>query len=190
MPLLILLLFILLLSPRIVGLLLVYLLVLVLLPFRIQLVHSFLLVLVLVFGVPPVPLAMIFIILIMTMTDKEDDKSPSLDNGDFSKNVQMINLIMGYFLHLKPSFTSHSDDLIPWLDVFGNTRLSSRVVLKMFEKLKLKEVDKKFCWAAEDKKKLSSALPQWGQVYRLGEQEKFNKAPKVNESVSSPEQKD
>ena len=47
-----------------------------------------------------------------------------------------------------------------------------------------KEVEEKFDKAAEDKKKASSALPQWGEVYHLGDWEKFHKARKVNESFS------
>ena len=73
------------------------------------------------------------------------------------------------------------------MNVFCNSRCrSSRVFLKMFDKFNAisKDVDHKFCLVAEDKKKVSSALPQWGQVYRLGDQEKFHKALKVNKSFS------
>ena len=79
--------------------------------------------------------------------------------------------------------------LIPWLDSFGNLRQYSQCVfLNCFNKLRAvsKEVDEKFCLAAEDKKKASSCLPQWGQVYRFDVEESFHKAPKVNDIVSLP----
>ena len=70
-------------------------------------------------------------------SDKEDDESPSMGKGDFTKNFQEIfDLITGYFPQSKPSVASHSDDLIPWLDVFGNTRRHSPLVfLNLYEKL-------------------------------------------------------
>ena len=121
-------------------------------------------------------------------SDKEDSDSPALDKVDFSKGFQeIINLIMGYFPHAKPSVASHFDDLIPWLDVFVSSRHSSPLVfLKMFDKFKAIsiEVDDKFRLTAEDKKKASSSFLQWGQVYCFGEQKTFHKAPKVNESFS------
>ena len=114
-------------------------------------------------------------------SDEDDKDSPSLGKGNFSKSFQeMISLITGFFPHSKSSVTSSSDELIPWLDVFGNTcRCSPRVFLNLFDKLPAisKEVEEKFS-------KASSALPQWGEVYRLGDLEKFHKAPKVNESFS------
>ena len=73
------------------------------------------------------------------------------------------------------------------MDVFGNTRCCSpSVFLDLFEKLLAtsKEVDEKFVKAVEDKKKVSTALPQWGELYHLGNHEKFHKAPKVNETFS------
>ena len=88
----------------------------------------------------------------------------------------MINLITGFFPNAKPSLPAHSDDLIPWLDSFGNSRqLSQRVFLNCFDKLRVisKDVDEKFWLAAKDKKKISSYLPQWGQVYRFGDDEFF-----------------
>ena len=68
--------------------------------------------------------------------------------------------------------------------MFGNTRCRSPCVfLNHFDKLSAmsKEVEEKFGKAADDKK-ASSALSQWGEVNRLGDLEKFHKAPKMNES--------
>ena len=127
------------------------------------------------------------IIIIMTMTGKEDNESLSADKRDFSKDIQeMISLIMGYFPHSKPSVSSHSDVLITWFDVFGKTRFHSPCFLSIFDKLKAisGEVDKKFCQTVEDKKKAPAALPSWDQVYCLGDHENFCKVPKVNESFS------
>ena len=59
-------------------------------------------------------------------SDKEDGESPSLGKGDFSKTFQeMISLLPGYFPQSNPSVAWNSDDLIPWLDVLGNTRRRS-----------------------------------------------------------------
>ena len=106
----------------------------------------------------------------------------------FSKNFQdMINPIAGYYPHAKPSVASHSNNLIPWLDFFGiSCHRSPCVFLKFFGKLSAisKEVGEKFRIAAEDKKKASSSLPQWGQVYHFREQGNFHNAPKVNDSFS------
>ena len=66
--------------------------------------------------------------------------------------------------------------------MFGNThRRSPRVFLNLFDKLSAisKEVKEKFHKVADDMKKASSALPQWGEVYRLGYREKFYKALKM-----------
>ena len=55
--------------------------------------------------------------------------------------------------------------------------------LSLFEKLAAicKEVDK-FLKAADEKVVASSSLPSWSEVYRLGNLNKFHKAPWVNES--------
>ena len=98
----------------------------------------------------------------------------------------MIALIT-YFPASKPSVSADSDSLISWLDVFGNVcRRSPRVFLNLFEKLTAihKEVDDKFLKAADEKKKVSSSLLPWNEVYRLGNLDKFHKAPRVNKSFS------
>ena len=93
---------------------------------------------------------------------KGDKESPYLGKGEFSKSFQeMISVITSYFPNSKPSISSDSNFLIPWLDVFGNThRRSPCVSLNLFEKLSAisKEVDEKFVKAAEEKKMASSAL--------------------------------
>ena len=109
-----------------------------------------------------------------------------MGKDEFSKAFhEVISLITGFFPHLKPSSASPSNDLYPWLDVFGTSlRRNSRLFLTLFEKLSAlsKEIDEKFCKAADDKK--SSALPHWGDIYRLGDFDDFFKAPKINESFS------
>ena len=119
-------------------------------------------------------------------SSKDDSNSPLLDKVVFAKHFQdMINLVTGYFSNAKPSLPTHSDDLILWLDSFGNLRERSQLVfLNCFDKLRAisKEVDEKFPVAAEDKKKASSCLPQWGQVYRFDDEESFHEAPKVYDS--------
>ena len=98
----------------------------------------------------------------------------------------MTSLVTGFFLRSKPSVASTLDNLIPWLDVSGNMRRHSpRIFLNLFDKLPaiLKEVEEKFRKAADDKK-ASSALPQWGEIYHLGDLEKFYKSPKINKSFS------
>ena len=48
----------------------------------------------------------------------------------------------------------------------------------------LKEVREKFRKAADRRKKTSSALPRWGDVYRLGDFPDYHKALRLNESFS------
>ena len=119
--------------------------------------------------------------------DKGDKELP-LAKGEFSKSFQeMIYLITSYFPACKPSVSSKSDSLIPWLDVFGNICWQfPRVFLSLFEKWAAisKEVDDKFLKATDEKKKSSFSLPYWSEVYRLGNLDKFHKAPQVNESFS------
>ena len=89
----------------------------------------------------------------------------------------MIALIT-YFPAFKPSASSESDPLIPWLDVFGNVRKCSPLVfLNLFEKLAAihTEVDAKFLKAADEKKKASSSLPSWSKVYTLVNLTSFTK---------------
>ena len=76
------------------------------------------------------------------------DKELSLAKGEFSNSFQeMIALITSYFPASKPSISSDSDSLIPWLDVYGNVyKHSPLVFLNLFKKLAAihKEVDEKF----------------------------------------------
>ena len=109
----------------------------------------------------------------------------------FSQGLLFLQLLLiklqGISLSLSPLLLRILDDLIPWLGVFGNTCCRSpRVFLNLFEMLSAisKEVEEKFVKAAEDKKKASTTLPQWGEVYCLGDLHKFYKAPKINESFS------
>ena len=96
-----------------------------------------------------------------------------MGKDEFSKAFhEVITLITGFFPHLKPSSASPSDDLYPWLDVFGTSlRRNPRLFLTLFEKLSAlsKEIDEKFRKAADDKKSSS---------------DDFFKAPKINESFS------
>ena len=76
------------------------------------------------------------------------DVDPDFDKGEFSNSFQeMIALITSYFPSSKPSTSSDSGSLIPWLDVYGNVyKHSPLVFLNLFKKLAAihKEVDEKF----------------------------------------------
>ena len=119
-------------------------------------------------------------------SEKEDSDSPVLDKAEFSKCFQeMINLITGIFHMLSCPYLHILMTL--WLDSFGNmSQRSQCVFLKCFDKLRAisKEVSEKFQLADEDKKKSSSSLPQWGQVYHLGDEESFHMTSKVNDGFS------
>ena len=56
----------------------------------------------------------------------------------------------------------------------------------LFDKIRFlsKEVREKFRKAADKKKKRSSALPHWGDTYRLGDFPDYHKALMLNESFS------
>ena len=88
---------------------------------------------------------------------------------------------------MKLDFPSSSTESFPWLD-FVNVpqQLDLRIFLTLFENLAAvsKEVLERFQKAALGKKKTSSALPGWGDVYRLSNLPEFHKAPKLNESFS------
>ena len=108
--------------------------------------------------------------------------------ADFSRAFhEVVTLITGFFPHAKPSFSSSSVELFPWMAMFGP--MSSRnplIFLSLFDKLSelSKEVEEKFRKATDKKKKASTALPRWGDVYRLGDLPDFHKAHKVKESFS------
>ena len=81
----------------------------------------------------------------------------------------------------------HRRSLFPWLDIVNVAQqCDPRIFLTLFEKLVavLKEVFEKFRKAAGGKKKTSSALLTWGDVYRLSNLPEFHKVPKLNESFS------
>ena len=82
-----------------------------------------------------------------------------------------------------PSATNSS----PWFDNFGNPRFRElRVFLSLFDKLAplKQQVEARFAKAANDKKKVITALPKWSNVYRLGDLGDCHCAPKVNDSFS------
>ena len=45
-------------------------------------------------------------------------------------------------------------------------------------------MEEKFVTAADEKKKISSALLTWGEIYCLGDLDKFHKAPRINKTFS------
>ena len=97
-------------------------------------------------------------------------ESPALGKPNFSRaSHEVVSLIMSFFPHAKPSSSMES---YPWMDVFGSFhRHNPRIFLSLFNKLLsvLKEVNEKFRKAANNQKKASTALPHWGDVYRLGD---------------------
>ena len=113
-----------------------------------------------------------------------DDSS---EKGDFSKAFhEVVTLITGLFLHVKPSFSSSSVESFPWMDICGPSSRDSWIFLSRFDKMPAlsKEMNEKF-WKVADETKMSTALPHWGDVYHLGDRPDLYKAPKVNESFSS-----
>ena len=119
--------------------------------------------------------------------DKGDKESPSLGRSGLSPVFrQVVSLITGFFPAAKPTDSS-AVDMSPWFDDFGSSRRRGpRVFLFLFDKLSpvKRDIEDKFQKAADDKKKATSALPTWGDVYRLGDLPDFFKAPKINESFS------
>ena len=123
----------------------------------------------------------------MTTSTKGEKDSPALGKGESSKSFhEMVNLITGFFPCAKLDSPSSSLESFPWLDVVNVfQRRGPRIFLTLFEKLEAvsKEVFEKFR-KATDGRKTSSALPTWGDVYRLSNLPEFHKAPKLNESFS------
>ena len=109
-------------------------------------------------------------------------KVADLQRVDMLSSLGEFSISLLVILHIpacKLSISSDSDSFIPWLDLFGNVRKRSpRVFLNLCEKLTAihKEVDEKFLKTADKKKKASSYLPPWSEVYRLGNLDKFHKA--------------
>ena len=95
-----------------------------------------------------------------------------------SKVVQGISIF-------KPLF--RAGPLLYWFDNFGVCRQRDpRVFLSLFDKLApiKKEIEGKFAKVADDKKKATTALLAWSDVYCLGDLPDYFKAPKVHESFS------
>ena len=119
----------------------------------------------------------------------EGEKRESvLGKADFSRAFhEVVFLITGFFPHVKPSSSSYSMESFPWMDMFGPTLSRDPCIfLFLFDELSalLKEVNEKFQKAADEKNKVSTALPRWDDVYCLGDLPDFHKAPKVSESFS------
>ena len=87
---------------------------------------------------------------------------------------------------MKLDSPSSSTESFPWLDIVNvPQQLDLRIFLTLFENLTAvsKEVLERFQKAALGKKKTSSALLGWGDVYRLSNLPEFHKVPKHNESL-------
>ena len=68
------------------------------------------------------------------------------------------------------------------MDVIGMTNCCDPCIfLPLFNKQSSvsKEVNEKFRKAADDKKKSSTTLPHWGDIYCLGDLGAFHKAPRL-----------
>ena len=104
-------------------------------------------------------------------SDKGDKESPALGKADFSKAFrEVVSLITSFFPAAKPSDSS-SIDLSLWFNDFGMERCRDpRVFLSLFDKLApvKRDIDEKFCKAADEKKKATNALPNWGRCLSLG----------------------
>ena len=99
----------------------------------------------------------------------------------------MVNLTIGFFPHAKLDSPSLATESFLWLDVINvPQQRNPRIFLTLFDKLAVvsKEVLERFQKAALGKKKTSSALPGWGDVYRLSNLPEFHKASKLSESFS------
>ena len=95
---------------------------------------------------------------------------------------------MGFFPRAKPAFSSSStEDSISWEDICcQSSSHDPRIFLSLFDKMNFlsKQVREKFRKVADEKKKTSSALPRWGDAYRLGDLSDYHKALKLNETFS------
>ena len=120
--------------------------------------------------------------------DSSEKGESALGKAAFSRVFhEVVTLIAGFFPRVKPpscSSSSLSEELIPWEDICGpSSGRDPRIFLSLFDKMSalLKQVNEKF-QKAVDEKKTSSALPRWGNVYRLWDLPDFHEAPKLNES--------
>ena len=118
---------------------------------------------------------------------KGEKESPALGKGESSKIFhEVVNLITGFFPRAKSDSLFSSLESFLWLDVVNiSQQRDPRIFLTLFDKFTAvsKEVFEKFRKAADNNKKTSSALPAWGDVYRLSNFP-FHKAPKINENFS------
>ena len=112
---------------------------------------------------------------------KGEKEETALSKAAFSKAFYE-----GFFPGAKPdSSSSSTEDSVLWEDICGpSSGRHPRIFLTLFDKMKSlsKEVSEKFCKAADERKKTSSALPRWGVAYRLGNFPEYHKALRVNES--------
>ena len=115
---------------------------------------------------------------------KGEKDSPALGKSKSSKIFhRVVNLIMGFFPRAKSASPSSSSECFPWLDVVNMSQQGDpHIFLTLFEKLAAvsKEVSEKFRKEADGKKTTSSALPTWGDVYRLSNLPEFHEALKVS----------
>ena len=108
-----------------------------------------------------------------------------LSKAAFSKAIhKVVSLVMGFFPCAKPdSSSSSTEDSVPWEDIcVPSSGFDPRIFLSLFDKMKSlsKEVCEKFQKAADERKKASSALPRWGDAYRLGDFPDYHKALCLN----------
>ena len=100
---------------------------------------------------------------------------------------EVVNLIVGFFPRANLDSPSSSTESFPWLNFVNVPQQRDPLVfLTLFEKLVAvsKEISEQFQKAVQGKKKTSSALPGWGNVYQLSNLPDFHKALKLNESFS------
>ena len=116
---------------------------------------------------------------------KREKDSSVLSKSESSRIFhEVVNLIAGFFPSVTSDSPSSSPGSIPWLDVVSVPQQHDpRVFLTLFKKLAAlsKEVSEHFQTTAQGKTTTSSALPGWGDIYRLSDRPDFHKAPKLNE---------
>ena len=117
---------------------------------------------------------------------KGDEDSAVLGKTDSSiAFTEVVSLITGFFPDAKPSGSAKVDPS-SWFCDFGSARQCNlHVFLSLFDKLALvkSDIEEKFFKAVDDRKKVTSSLLTWGDIYRLGDLSGFHKATKVNKSV-------
>ena len=89
-----------------------------------------------------------------------------------------LRVSSSFFPHVKPFSSFSSKESYPWMDIFSMaTRCDPRIFLDLFNKLSSvsKEVNEKFRKTADDKKKASTTLSHWGDIYHLGDLDVFHR---------------